>query len=187
MNVQTPVSTLYGSWGQKFGEVWSQTLQSLSSAHGAAVEEVWLPESHPVDIPTVFLRKSGALEALKFLRDDCAFSFLTDYTASDEEGEEKRFHLVIHLMNPVNKARIRLKIRIADQESMPTLIDLWPGANWAEREIFDMFGVRFEGHPDLRRILMDVRWEGHPLRKDYPLRGYQVFLTPEPIDPELFK
>ena len=85
------------------------------------------------------------------------------------------------------KARIRVKIKIAEDESVPTLIPLWEGANWAEREIFDMFGIHFEGHPDLRRILMDQRWEGHPLRKDYPLRGYQVFLTPEPLDPELLK
>ena len=70
---------------------------------------------------------------------------------------------------------------------MPTLIPLWQGANWAEREIFDMFGVRFQDHPDLRRILMDLRWEGHPLRKDYPVRGHQIFPTPEPIDTKLLE
>lgn len=191
MNIQTPVATIYGSWSEKYKEIWAQTLEKLNTAHGPALEEVLLPGTHAVDIPTAFLKKSGAPAALRFLRDDCGFSFLTDYTASDEKGDEnppeKRFHLIVHLMNPADKARIRLKIRLAENESMPTLLDLWPGANWAEREIFDMFGVHFEGHPDLRRILMDVRWEGHPLRKDYPLRGYQVFLTPEPIDPELFK
>ena len=195
MNIQTPVPTVYGSWQEKFGEIWSRVLERLDGAHAGVIEEVRLPKTHPVDLPTVFLKKDGSLEVLRFLRDECGFSFLTDYTATDESSgestgetsEDKRFHLVIHLMNPADKARLRLKIRIGEKESMPTLIDLWPGANWAEREIFDMFGILFEGHPDLRRILMDVRWEGHPLRKDYPLRGYQVFLTPEPIDPELFK
>jgi NADH/F420H2 dehydrogenase subunit C len=193
MNIQTPVPTVYGGWIEKYRETWSQSLQALNEAHAAVLEEVLLPETHLVDLPTVFLKKDGASSALRFLRDEGGYSFLTDYTASDEGGEgpsspdAKRFHLILHLMNPSNKARIRLKIRLAENEGMPTLIDLWPGANWAEREIFDMFGVQFEGHPDLRRILMDVRWEGHPLRKDYPLRGYQIFLTPEPIDPELLK
>lgn len=90
-------------------------------------------------------------------------------------------------MNPESKCRVRVKVKIAENEKFNTLIPLWEGANWAEREIYDMFGIHFEGHPDLRRILMDMRWEGHPLRKDYPLRGYQVFLTPEPLDPELLK
>lgn len=193
MNIRTPVPTIYGGWIEKFGEIWSQSLRKLNEHHASALEEVLLPETHPVDVPTVFLKKAGAVVALRFPRDECGYSFLTDYTASDEGGEgaeapgDKRFHLIAHLMNPSSKARIRIKIRLGETETMPTLIDLWPGANWAEREIFDMFGVRFEGHPDLRRILMDVRWEGHPLRKDYPLRGYQIFLTPEPIDPELLK
>ncbi|NDG84955.1 MAG: NADH-quinone oxidoreductase subunit C, partial [Proteobacteria bacterium] len=117
---------------------------------------------------------------------DLGYSFLTDYTASDEGGDP-RFQLVFHLMSLQTKARVRIKVRVRENETVDTLIPLWEGANWAEREIFDMFGILFAGHPDLRRILMDVRWEGHPLRKDYPLRGYQVFLTPEPLDPELFK
>jgi len=186
MNIQKPVPTIYGNWQEKFSAQWSAVIQDLKTGFAEAIEEVLLPESHPVDIPTAFVAKNRAHDLLKQLKEAHGFSFLTDYTASDE-GEEKRFHLIIHLMSPQTKARMRLKIRLGENETMSTLIPLWEGANWAEREIFDMFGIRFEGHPDLRRILMDVRWEGHPLRKDYPLRGYQVFLTPEPIDPELFK
>ncbi|MBU6153056.1 MAG: NADH-quinone oxidoreductase subunit C [Bdellovibrionales bacterium] len=161
-------------------------IEALKTKFPDHIEEVLLPDAHPVDIPTLFLEKTGALEVLRELKEVHGLSFLTDYTASDEGGE-KRFHLILHLMGVATKVRLRIKIRIAESELFPSLIPLWEGANWAEREIFDMFGIRFEGHPDLRRILMDVRWEGHPLRKDYPLRGYQVFLSPEPIDPELFK
>ncbi len=186
MNVQTPVKTIYGNWGEKFASQWSGFVEHLQTAHAKSLEEIHLPATHMVDIPTAYVSKEGMQEVLRSLKEALGFSFLTDYTASDEGGE-KRFQLILHLMSPQTKARVRIKIRIAESETVPTLIPLWEGANWAEREIFDMFGIRFEGHPDLRRILMDVRWEGHPLRKDYPLRGYQVFLTPEPLDPELFK
>jgi NADH-quinone oxidoreductase subunit C len=186
MNIQNPVPTLYGDWKEKFSLQWNAIISDLKAKFPDALESILLPETHPVDIPTLFLKKENALEVLRHLKDAQGLGFLTDYTASDE-GEEKRFHLIVHLMSAQTKVRLRLKVRLGENETMPTLIPIWEGANWAEREIFDMFGIRFDGHPDLRRILMDVRWEGHPLRKDYPLRGYQVFLTPEPIDPELFK
>jgi len=185
MNIQTPVATIYGNWKEKYGSVWAEVIEQLRTGQAEGLEEIHLPETHPVDVPVVFVKKSSAHAALAFLKDR-GFSFLTDYTASDEGGEP-RFLLIVNLMHLASKARLRVKVRIAENETFPTLIPLWEGANWAEREIYDMFGIRFDGHPDLRRILMDVRWEGHPLRKDYPLRGYQVFLTPEPLDPELFK
>ena len=186
MNVQNPIPTIYGSWKEKYGPQWTTFIEHLKSNHAESVDEIHHPDTHSVDIPTVYLKKSAAHAVLQTLKDNLGYSFLTDYTASDEGGEP-RFHIIIHLMHLQTKARVRVKFAVADGEMVPTLIPLWEGANWAEREIFDMFGIRFEGHPDLRRILMDVRFEGHPLRKDYPLRGYQVFLTPEPIDPELFK
>ena len=186
MNINTPVKTLYGSWVEKHLAEWTAVIDALRNEFPDAIEEVLLPREAATDIPILLLKKDSAHPVLRRLKDGLGFGFLTDYTATDEEGDP-RFHLVIQLMNPTTKARLRVKVRLRDGETFPTLIPLWEGANWAEREIYDMFGLRFDGHPDLRRILMDMRWEGHPLRKDYPLRGYQVFLTPEPLDPELLK
>jgi NADH-quinone oxidoreductase subunit C len=120
------------------------------------------------------------------LKTDAAFAydFLADLTASDEEVDP-RFEVIYNLRSTKTKARIRVKARVAEGEKIDTAVHVWAGANWQEREVFDMFGVQFAGHPDLRRILMDLRWEGHPLRKDYPLRGYQVFTEAEDIDPKL--
>jgi NADH-quinone oxidoreductase subunit C len=186
MDVSKPISTNYGYFREKFGAEWAALAAALPTEHLNAIEAVWMPETQKVDLPTFFVKKDSAIDVLRGLKEKHGFNFLTDYTATDEE-ETPRFHLVIHLMSLETKARIRVKIKIGETETMPTLIPLWEGANWAEREIWDMFGIVFEGHPDLRRILMDMRWEGHPLRKDYPLRGYQIFLTPEPLDPELLK
>jgi NADH-quinone oxidoreductase subunit C len=186
MDINTPVPSLYGYFNEKFGTIWTQLVKDLQAEFGDAIEELMLPESHKVDLPTFFVKKASAHSLLRSLKEKHGYNFLTDYTATDEETDP-RFYLVIHLMSIETKARVRIKIKIKEDEKFDTLIPLWEGANWAEREIFDMFGIQFEGHPDLRRILMDMRWEGHPLRKDYPLRGYQVFLTPEPLDPELLK
>ena len=193
MDIRHPVPTIYGYFQEKYGTIWAEQILKLKVTFGEAIENILMPVDNPVDMPTVFIKKEKAHEFLTELKNIFQYSFLTDYTATDELGDEdgdkdfKRFNLVFHLMNIENKARIRVKVRLQENESMPTVIPIWPGANWAEREIFDMFGIQFEGHPDLRRILMDMRWEGHPLRKDYPLRGYQIFLTPEPLDPELLK
>jgi NADH-quinone oxidoreductase subunit C len=186
MNVSNPTATNFGYFVEKFGALWATQIEAIRAEFGDAIETVWMPEVDRTDLPTIFVKKDSGLDLLRSLKEKHDYNFLTDMTATDEETEF-RFELVFHLMSTNTKARIRIKIRLRDQESMPTSIPLWPGANWAEREIFDMFGIQFEGHPDLRRILMDMRWEGHPLRKDYPLRGYQVFMTPEPIDPELLK
>lgn len=193
MDIRTPVPTLYGYFNEKFGAIWVDQVAKLKEKHGSAMTEVLMPGESAVDIPTLFVQKEKAHGFLKDLKENHAYTFLTDMTASDELEDEMsdhegiRFHLIFHLMNPETKTRIRVKVKIKENEKVDTFIHLWPGTNWAEREIFDMFGIRFEGHPDLRRILMDMRWEGHPLRKDYPLKGYQVFLTPEPLDPELLK
>jgi NADH/F420H2 dehydrogenase subunit C len=189
MNLHKPVPTIYGYFGEKYGAIWEKLTTDLQAEFGESIQEILKPGEAMTDLPTYIVKKSATMQILEALKKNHKFDFLTDYTATDEvdAGLDFRFYLVIHLMSTETKARIRLKIKLAENETMPTLIPLWGGANWAEREIYDMFGIHFEGHPDLRRILMDMRWEGHPLRKDYPLRGYQVFLTPEPIDPELLK
>lgn len=186
MDVQTKIPSNQGYFQEKFGEQWIAVIEDLKKNFSESLEEVLTPDVHKTDIPVIFVKKADAIKILKHLKEASGFSFFTDYTATDEETTP-RFNLVIHLMHLGTKARIRIKIRIAENETMPTLTRVWDGADWAEREIYDMFGIRFDDHPDLRRILMDMRWEGHPLRKDYPLRGYQVFLTPEPLDPELLK
>jgi NADH/F420H2 dehydrogenase subunit C len=193
MDIRKPVPTIYGYFNEKYSTIWTEQVQKIKDSYGEFIESVYMPIESPVDMPTIFVNKTKVHELLLDLRDNFQYSFLTDFTATDEQGDEEslktntRFHLVLHLMNPENKVRIRIKVKLQENETIPTFISIWPGTDWAEREVFDMFGIQFEGHPDLRRILMDMRWEGHPLRKDYPLRGYQVFLTPEPLDPELLK
>lgn len=185
-DIRNPISTNGGDWLQKWGELWKTQTAALQQKFGAAIEEIRMPVEYPTDVPIVYVKKESIVEVLKFLKTDSAFQydFLADITATDEEIDP-RFEVVYNLRSTQSKARIRIKARVAEGEKIPTAVNVWAGANWAEREVFDMFGVQFEGHPDLRRILMDVRWEGHPLRKDYPLRGYQVFTEPEPIDPAL--
>jgi len=113
------------------------------------------------------------VEVGTWLRDGAgaAFDFCSDVTASDWPVRPQRFDLVYMLYSTQHCHRIRVKTRVADGEAVPTVSGIWPAAGWLEREVFDMFGVRFAGHPDLRRILMPDDWQGHPQRKDYPLEG----------------
>jgi NADH-quinone oxidoreductase subunit C len=102
------------------------------------------------------------------------FTFLSDLTTVDRFPMEPRFELNYHLLSIERSLRLRLRVRVAGaQPEVPTVTGVWPTANWHERESFDLFGIRFRGHPDLRRILMPEEWEGHPLRKDYPVEGFR--------------
>ncbi len=186
MDINTPVPTIYGDQLEKFGELWKKQVQTLKEKFGDAIEEVLFPKEANTDVPIIFVQAARIIDVLGFMKNDAGFEygFLADLTATDEESAP-RFHVVYNLLSRKSMSRVRVKVRTDEENAVPTAISLWPAANWAEREVWDMFGVRFEGHPDLRRILMDVRWEGHPLRKDYPLRGYQIFPTPEAIDPSL--
>jgi NADH-quinone oxidoreductase subunit C len=186
MNIQKPVPAAYGDWLAKFGDTWKSQVVGLKARFGNLIEEVRMPHDYPTDVPIVYVRKEAIVGVLSFLRDEPGYEygFLADLTATDETAEP-RFEVVYNLFSPARHWRLRVKVRALDGEAVPTATTVWPAANWAEREVWDMFGVRFEGHPDLRRILMDERWQGHPLRKDYPLRGYQLFTEPQPIDPKL--
>ena len=105
---------------------------------------------------------------------DCPFNYLSDVTCVDWYPAEPRFEVVYHLLSIPKKERVRLKVRLnSASPAVESLTSVWPGANYFEREVFDLFGVRFTGHPYLRRILMPEDWEGHPLRKDYPVEGYR--------------
>src|SRR3989338_9016867 len=112
---------------------------------------------------------------LSFLKSDAElqFNYLVDVLAVDYYDREPRFEVVYHLYSIPKKHRLRVKVRVAANEPVPTVSDLWQGADWREREAFDMFGIVFEGHPNLKRIYLPQDWDGYPLRKDYPLRGYR--------------
>jgi NADH-quinone oxidoreductase subunit C len=128
------------------------------------------------DEMTIYLERGAIREACALLREDaeCAFNFLSDITCVDRYPAEPRFEIVYHLLSISKKERVRLKVRLdGGSPAVESLTSIWPGANYFEREVFDLFGVRFTGHPYLRRILMPEDWEGHPLRKDYPVEGYR--------------
>jgi NADH-quinone oxidoreductase subunit C len=102
------------------------------------------------------------------------YNLLTDATCVDRYPIEPRFELNYHLVSIPRREKVRLKVRLYGNDPLvDSLVPVWPGANWLEREIFDLFGIRFNGHPDLRRILLPEDWEGHPLRRDYPVEGYR--------------
>jgi NADH-quinone oxidoreductase subunit C len=111
---------------------------------------------------------------LAHLRDDadCRFLQLIDVCGADYPERAKRFDVVYHLLSPHKNQRIRVKVEVDEQTPVPSAVDIWPAANWFERETFDLYGIQFSGHPDLRRLLTDYGFSGHPLRKDFPLTGY---------------
>jgi NADH-quinone oxidoreductase subunit C len=128
------------------------------------------------DEMTISVDRAHIREACVLLKEDanCPFNFLSDVTCVDWYPSEPRFEVIYHLLSIPNKERVRLKVRLNSASPVvESLTSVWPGANYFEREVFDMFGVRFSGHPYLRRILMPEDWEGHPLRKDYPVEGYR--------------
>ena len=109
------------------------------------------------------------VEIARYSRDEEKFDLLEDYTAVDWPRREKRFDLVAQLYSFTHNTRLRLKIPLGAEEEPPTLVPIWPVANWLEREIFDLFGIVFQGHPNLKRILLPDEWQGYPLRKDYDI------------------
>jgi NADH-quinone oxidoreductase subunit C len=128
------------------------------------------------DEMTIYVERSSIRQACTLLRDnpECAFNFLADVTCIDWYPREPRFEVVYHLLSIPKKERVRLKVRLhSGSPTLDSVTSVWPGANYFEREVFDLFGVRFIGHAYLRRIQMPEDWEGHPLRKDYPVEGYR--------------
>jgi len=134
---------------------------------------------------TVIVPVSHLLQAVAHLRDapDCAFDYLSDLTATDwPPRPEGRFDVIYMLYSTRHRHRVRVKVKVGEHTPVPSVTGIWPAANWLEREVFDMFGVNFEGHPDRRRILMPEDWQGYPQRKDYPLEGPGELLMESPID-----
>ena len=123
---------------------------------------------------TVLAKAADVVKVATFLRDDpaCQFVSIIDVTAVDWPAREQRFDVVYHLLSPRLNQRIRLKVPTDEVTPVPSLVDVFAGVNWYEREAFDLYGVLFTGHPDMRRLLTDYGFEGHPLRKDFPLTGF---------------
>ena len=123
---------------------------------------------------TVSVDVGKIIDVVTYLRDDpsCRFVNITDITAVDYPGRDKRFDVIYHFLSPTLNARIRLRAEADETTQVPSLIEVFPGADWFEREAYDLYGVIFTGHPDMRRLLTDYGFEGHPLRKDFPVTGF---------------
>ncbi|HUU25906.1 MAG TPA: NADH-quinone oxidoreductase subunit C [Methyloceanibacter sp.] len=123
---------------------------------------------------TIEVKRDAVPEVIVFLRDDdrCRFGCLTDICGVDYPEREERFDVVYHLLSPWLNQRIRVRATATAETPVPSIVEIFPAANWFEREAFDLYGILFEGHPDLRRILTDYGFQGHPLRKDFPLTGF---------------
>ena len=123
---------------------------------------------------TVTVLAERIVEVVRYLRDDpgCRFVSLIDVTAVDYPGREKRFDVVYHFLSPTLNARFRLRAEAYETTQVPSIIEVFPGADWFEREAYDLYGVIFTGHPDMRRLLTDYGFDGYPLRKDFPLTGF---------------
>jgi NADH-quinone oxidoreductase subunit C len=131
---------------------------------------------------TIFVAPKDIADAMKALRDDpeLDFEILMDLCGVDYQPRRPRFEVVYHLCSTRKRHRLRVRVQVeAKDPTVPTLRDLWPGADWYEREVWDMFGIRFEGNPDQRRLFMWEEFEGHPLRKDYPKEKRQPLIRRE--------
>jgi NADH-quinone oxidoreductase subunit C len=122
---------------------------------------------------TLFIAPASIVAVCRFLKDDQEFNRLSGITAVDWHPADPRFEVVYLLHSISRNQRVRLKCRLGEGEEIESVTSVWRAANWYERETFDMFGVRFANHPDLKRIMMPTDWEGHPLRKDYPVHGHK--------------
>jgi NADH-quinone oxidoreductase subunit C len=147
----------------KLGEAIAGGLAGSVLGHWVAHDELTMVAA-PRDI----------IKVMTFLRDDerCQFWNFTDVTAIDWPSRERRFDVVYHLLSPKLNVRVRVKIEVGEDTAVPSIISVFPGADWFEREVYDLYGVLFSGHPDMRRLLTDYGFEGHPLRKDFPLTGF---------------
>jgi NADH-quinone oxidoreductase subunit C len=147
----------------RLGRTITAALSSSVSGYSVAFHEL-----------TVTGNARDIVSIMRYLRDDpnCLFVNLVDITAVDWPSRERRFDVVYHLLSPKHNQRIRIKAETDESAPVPSVIEIFPAADWFERETFDLYGIVFTGHPDMRRILTDYGFEGHPLRKDFPLTGF---------------
>ena len=155
-------------------------IASLEAAIPGAVAQI----SYYVGDWTIIVPAAKILEIARHLREapDAQFDMCSDLTATDWPPRAERFDVVYCLYSSRLRHRVRVKAKVADEQPIASVTPVWPSANWFEREVWDMFGVNFTGHPDRRRILMPEDWQGHPQRKDYPLEGPGELLMENPLD-----
>lgn len=152
----------------------SEALQDLADFISSKMTAAFLGAKIAHGELTISVTRESIPRALKFLRDDarCRFEVLVDICGVDWPGRENRFDVVYHLLSPRNNQRIRVKLQAREVTPVPSVVEVFSAADWFEREAYDMFGILFADHPDLRRLLTDYGFQGHPLRKDFPLTGY---------------
>jgi NADH-quinone oxidoreductase subunit C len=151
-----------------------ETLEKLGETITSALAGAVLRHSVAHGELTIVVVADEIIRVAAFLRDDerCQFWSIIDITAIDWPARERRFDVVYHFLSPRKNLRIRVKAEVDERTTVPSIIEVFPGANWFEREAYDLYGILFSGHPDLRRLLTDYGFEGHPLRKDFPLTGF---------------
>jgi NADH-quinone oxidoreductase subunit C len=152
----------------------SAELQALSDHIASSLGATVVDRAIAFDELTIVVRREEIVQVVTFLRDDpqCRFVCFIDLCGADYPAREERFDVVYHFLAPHHNRRIRVKVMTDEATPVPSLVGLFPAANWYEREAYDLYGILFSGHPDLRRILTDYGFEGHPLRKDFPMTGY---------------
>lgn len=158
-----------------------EVIEALRAEFGDGVGEV----AEYAGEQTVFVDRARIVEVCRFLKDEQDFTYLTDLGAIDRFTEEDRFEMFYSLVSIQRRKRLRLKFRLDDGDTVPSLTGVFPAANWHEREAWDMMGIRFDGHPDLRRIYLYEEFVGYPLRKDYPKEKRQPLVRRDdlPINP----
>jgi NADH-quinone oxidoreductase subunit C len=151
-------------------EVLEKLGETIASALAGSVVGYWVAHGEL----TITATTRDIVKVAQFLRDDerCRFVSIIDITAVDWPGRERRFDVVYHFLSPAHNRRIRVKIEAGEDTRVPSIIGVFSGADWFEREAYDLYGILFTGHPDMRRLLTDYGFEGHPLRKDFPLTGF---------------
>ncbi|MEW5962369.1 MAG: NADH-quinone oxidoreductase subunit C [Pseudomonadota bacterium] len=151
-----------------------ETLKELGDYIGGRIAGALLASKVAHDELTLTVARGQILQVLKVLRDDarCRFEVLIDICGVDWPARTSRFDVVYHLLSPRTNQRIRVKVETDEATPVPSAVEVFSAANWYEREAYDMFGILFSGHPDLRRILTDYGFQGYPLRKDFPLTGF---------------
>jgi NADH-quinone oxidoreductase subunit C len=151
-----------------------ETLETLGRTIAAALPNAVTGYAVSFRELNVTANAADIVAVMRFLHDDPRYQFwcIVDVTAVDWPSRERRFDVVYQLLSPKHNVRVRIKAEIDEATTVPSIIEVYPGADWFEREVFDLYGIVFTGHPDMRRILTDYGFEGHPLRKDFPLTGF---------------